>query len=866
MNPVAKLCGLVGGLVFGIELLAGVHLAAANPIPDQTLPQPSRVVQTGRRATITDGTRRGRNLFHSFREFSVAPGESASFQGIDPDITNIFARVTDRHASQIHGLIETLNANGQISTANLFLLNPNGIVFGKAAELRIGGSFTATTANRINFADGTQFSAVRPQAALLSISTPVGLQFGRHPEPIINRSIARLQDESGNLILDTAGIPFLGLLGSPNQTLALVGGDVTITGRVRTEGGRIEIGSLAGAGEVALRPTAAGWNFSYEPAGEFGDLRLLNGSLISNGNPGGEIQLQANRLILRGIAEIGSTSYRDSTKPGGALTVRAADSIRLQQTGSLNTSTRGTARAGDIILSTSRLAIQSGAQLGSFTSAEGRGGDVTIQAAKSVTVEGLDEATDLDSPLSLIFSQSNPETTGRAGNIRIDTDQLMVQNGGQISTNTFGTGNAGNLSIRASQIDLSETAVAADGQLLRNNDGIPLSGGLFVGTGVGSSGRGGRLQIETESLRLRDGAIVQATTYGSGAAGDISVQARQSIEVTGRSSVGNLPARIAATSGGVPGLITAESRQATGRGGSLMLSSPNLTVSNQGIITVNSASARSPGAGTIRITADQVQLDRQGQISAQTESGNRARIQIEGAERLTLRRNSNISTRAGIRSDGGDAGNIAVNAGVILAAPAENSNIDADARAGRGGNIAIQSQGILGIAERSQQTPQSDITATSESNVSGEINISTVSFDPTQGIVTLPDTVVDASGLIAQGCRAEGQAEGQAERQAARQSEFVITGRGGLPPNPTDLGSSSAVLPRWVTVPDSPQPSAPNATLPDPALATPAIVEAQGWVTTATGKVSLVAQSPASSPNAPAWELPHCLAPQSPDP
>jgi filamentous hemagglutinin family protein len=180
MNRFALLYGLAGGLIFWAGWLIKSDRAMADLIPDRTLPQPSRVTLAGRRAIITDGTRRGRNLFHSFREFSVAPGGSASFQGIDPTVTNVFARVTGRNSSRIHGLIETLDSSGQISSANLFLLNPNGILFGNNAALRIGGSFIATTANRINFADGAQFSAVRLQHAGWP---PVWSQSGADCEP-----------------------------------------------------------------------------------------------------------------------------------------------------------------------------------------------------------------------------------------------------------------------------------------------------------------------------------------------------------------------------------------------------------------------------------------------------------------------------------------------------------------------------------------------------------------------------------------------------------------------------------------------------------------------------------------------------------
>ncbi len=174
----------IGIIIFGTFVIGGIDSAIAQIEPDDTLGgERSQVtrdvpVRGGQSDRIDGGARRGGNLFHSFREFNVENGRRVYFAN-PAEVNNIFSRVTGGNASRIFG---TLGVDG---AANLFLLNPNGIIFGPNARLDIRGAFLGSTADRFLFADGSEFSARDPQASpLLTISVPTGLQYGSNPGAI----------------------------------------------------------------------------------------------------------------------------------------------------------------------------------------------------------------------------------------------------------------------------------------------------------------------------------------------------------------------------------------------------------------------------------------------------------------------------------------------------------------------------------------------------------------------------------------------------------------------------------------------------------------------------------------------------------
>ena len=292
-------------------------VANAEVISDETTN--TTVIPNGNNFTITNGTRAGNNLFHSFSQFSV-PNQGLAFFNNAADIKNIFSRVTGGDISRIDGLI------GTNSKANLFFINPAGIIFGENAVLNVGGSFIASTADSILFEDTTNFSATEGNTPpLLTISVPTGLQTGVNPGKIeVRGSGHNISIDPTTGIINASNRP-LGLLAKPYQTLALIGSEVLMEGgNITGFGGRIEIGSISGGETVTLNPSNSGFVLGYENIGKFEDINITQASSVFNSNSG-EIQIQGKQINITDASPVTVSTQNDSQ--GGSIYIRASESL-----------------------------------------------------------------------------------------------------------------------------------------------------------------------------------------------------------------------------------------------------------------------------------------------------------------------------------------------------------------------------------------------------------------------------------------------------------------------------------------------------------------------------------------------------------
>jgi filamentous hemagglutinin family protein len=676
-----------------LSTIATPTIAQNVIVPDDTLGVERSIVQprvdgTLQYDVITGGATRGTGLFHSFSQFSVGDRLNAQFS-VSPIIQNIFARVTGGDISRIDGLLGTGIDNGTTlgaSPASLFLLNPNGVIFGPNAKLDLAGSFLATTASGFKFAGGQEFSAVNPQAApLLTVSVPIGLQFGA--------KVGAIEVNGSNLLPATVA-----------NSLSLIGGEVKIlNSKLATISGQLDVGAVGVGESVGLSPLPIGWKVDYDGVQKFQDIQVDRSQI----RPGAskvedfavfpvDLQLQGRRINIAGQSFF-LYSYEDVTTKNlspGKIRLIASDEIVIDNS-YISANGDGTIATPDILVETGKLLMKNGRGILAGRNAAVSGGDITVNARESIVIQG-----DAEQPTS-VFTTSNNTGDVVGSNIKLSSPQISVVDGGEVGTIAGrGKSKAGNVEIDAAE----QINILGEGRFISR----VYSGGSSEGTGDA-----GDIQIRTRNLQVDNGGGLSLTNFGQGETGQIRIQASDQVIVSGTSEKYGLPSTISNdTNSDIENpLLTRISAPG------IQINAGRLRLNDGGLITT-----RKIDDGNVRDIDITVDED----------------IIIRGTVKYSLPNNGKqIFVSSGISSNKlngiGDGGNITLRAKVVqvleggdivadIASSSKGYEAPADVFQGKAGDITIEaSESVLVEGEAAE--PYDDLNLYPNSQISNNVAV-----------------------------------------------------------------------------------------------------------------------------------------------
>jgi filamentous hemagglutinin family protein len=556
-----SVAAVIGVLIAASTVIDRAHAQVATSInPDGTLGTtvaPAGASPLGGAAfEINGGTIKGSNQFHSFDRFSVGTGDAALFNG-PAGIQNILSRVTGQLTgpapSQIDGYLASL-----IPGANVFLMNPAGILFGPNAQLDVSGAFHATTANYIAFADGTRFNAMPSGAdALLTSAAPAAFGF-------LTSNPAAIEVDTSSIVAGAFGQP-LSFVGGPVNVGAA---DFSAPAYLMAPAGRLNLVSVASPGEA----TFDGTGFNVDGFAQLGPIRIQGGSIVDGKEVfirGGQLAIDEAVILPGGFSFFGLGPAPDggevnikvtgdvtitgtapepfTTAPPGILVFNGAfdsiapaakvpditinaGSLSLSGFASVQGERAGPGDPGNIVINANSVTVANGAGIALLNAFEGPGGQLTINAQQvnlagggvpgdAVGATGL-LAQGLFHPAYTSGASVDPALTlADSGTITVNASQSLTMSGGaQITTDSRSFGRSDDITINTGDM------------LLSDRGSIIAAQSLF-------SGNSGNVNIAaTGQVTINNGFVIAANTYGSGDSGNVNISAGKGLTISGTAS------------------------------------------------------------------------------------------------------------------------------------------------------------------------------------------------------------------------------------------------------------------------------------------------------------------------------------------
>ncbi len=655
------------------------------------------------------GQIRGSNLFHSFLEFGLNSGESATFSG-PAAVENIIGRVTGGNVSQIDGTLRST-----IQGADLFLLNPAGIMFGPNAALDISGAFHASTADYLRFENEEVFHSSATPSSVLSVSRPEAFGFLNADPAAIRVVDSQLEVPDG-------------------ESITLTGGDILVNGRTQSAGltapaGRIQLTGVGAAGEVSLEAPSV----LSAPEAQSGHVTLSNADISTEGEAAGSVVIRGGRIqINRGtnmksdnhgsvdaatygldleaatLIDISGesilSSYSNGAGRGGDIRIKTGD-LRLREASHIYPGFFDAGDSGDLRIETDRLRIVGEASIFSFGLGDGSGGSVTIDANESVELDGADDMFDISTQIGTVEGDINisapllkiinfasvsitPMEAVESGNLRIDADFIYLNNG-HIGTSSFNQGGkSSDVTINAGRFEaynfslLSTKAISGDsGAINITADTLLWDGMGYTETGIagirsdnGGSGKGGDITISTNHIDLKNGAGIVTAANGESASGRVRITT-DDLTISGFSkeifsgiftnsfgsgAAGDIDIEVSGALNLMNDVRISSSIEGSGDGGNIKVSAADLLMGNGSYIRSTSLTGGTGDSGDINLEiSGTLKLMNDALINAETDGiGDAGDIRVAATE-LWIENDAYITSASGI-GGAGNGGNIII--------------------------------------------------------------------------------------------------------------------------------------------------------------------------------------------------------------
>lgn len=675
-----RVCIIIG-IAVTTPLFIAPEYAAAGVVLDGTLGRSGALTGPNYAITADLGKQHGGNLFHSFSQFNLVKNDIASFSG-PASVTNIISRVTGGSASSIDGTIRST-----ISGANMYFINPNGIMFGPNATLDVSGSFHATTADYLKLGTDGRFDASIPDQSLLTSAPPSAFGFASAtPAPI------------------TVSDSFLGV--SEGNTISLIGGDIALTNAVNNNtilyapGGRMNLGSVGSAGELVLSSTGIDTS-QFSKMGTISISRtapkrysydLYAGSETGGG---GSIYIAGEKLVVDNAWIVSDSWGNDVVNKN--IVINSRESIEMNNSAIIATETYSNSNGGSIYITSPSIALNS-SSMNANTYSSGNAGDIKISANEFVLLSN-DGA---------ILSDALVNASGSSGNIEIVAPTITLDSGVISSAcrgiNLHGAGGSISLNV-ADSIKLLNTGT--------------------ISTSTHGARDAGSISINTKSVEVQNEGWISSLSAGSGNAGTVSVHATETVQVSSSGSIGS-------------------ETYGSGDGGSVSIVSNALTI-NDGIIS--SSNWGSGTGGSVLITSKDLTINHGGMISSSSVAefpssditGDAGSISIETSGAATI-----SGTITAFTSSTGNAGNISINADNLMLERAVISSGASGVSTGNAGSISVKSKNLLRMS-----ASKIDATSLGPGNAGGiTVEADTLNIKEGSVISTAADVVSGKSGSI----------------------------------------------------------------------------------------------------------------------